>query len=109
MYGVEAVRTAQAKYGNRAMTGKEVRWGLENLDITEARLKELGMEGFVLPVKVSCLDHETGGPIKIQQWDGSKWSFASDWITPIREVVRPMIEKAAAAFAAENNITPRSC
>ena len=91
------------------MTGEEVRWGLENLDLTAARLKELGMEDFTLPVKVSCLDHETGGPIRIQQWDGSKWAFASDWISPIRDVVRPMVEKAAAAFAAENNITPRSC
>ena len=109
MFGTEAVRTAQAKFGNRTMTGKEVRWGLENLDITEARLKELGMEGFTRPIKVSCLDHETGGPIKIQQWDGAKWSFVSDWISPISEVVRPMIEKAAKAYALENNITPQSC
>ena len=109
MFGVEAVRTAQAKFGNRTMTGKEVRWGLENLDITAARLKELGMEDFTLPIKVSCLDHETGGPIRIQQWDGSKWSFVSDWISPIRDVVRPMIEKAAKAYAMENNITPQSC
>jgi branched-chain amino acid transport system substrate-binding protein len=109
MFGSEAVRTAQGKFGNRTMTGKEVRWGLENLDLTVARLAELGMEDFTLPVKVSCLDHETGGPIRIQQWDGTKWSFASDWISPIRDVVRPMVEEAAAAYAAENNITPRTC
>ena len=109
MFGSEAVRTAQGKFGNRTMTGKEVRWGLENLDITVARLKELGMEDFTLPIKVSCMDHETGGPIRIQQWDGSKWSFASDWISPMRDVVRPMVEKAAAAYAVENNITPRDC
>ena len=84
-------------------------WGLETLDITEARLAELGMKDFTRPVKVSCIDHETGGPIRIQQWDGSKWSFASDWISPIREVVRPMVEKAAKAYAMENNITPQSC
>ena len=33
----------------------------------------------------------------------------SDWIEPMRDVVRPMIEKAAAAYAKENNITPRDC
>ncbi len=91
------------------MTGEQVRWVLENLDITEARLKELGMEGFTKPVKVSCADHETMGPLRIQQWDGKKWSFISGWIKPMREVVRPMIEKAAAEYAKEQKITPRAC
>ena len=109
MLGVEAVRTAQAKYGNRRMTGAEVRWGLENLDVTEARLAELGFGDFTRPIKVTCEDHEGNGPVLIQQWDGEKWNLVSDWIEPIREVVRPMIEEAAAAFAAENNITPRDC
>ncbi len=109
MFGTEAVRTAMGKFGDKAMTGKQVRWGLENLDLTAARLKELGMEGFTLPVKVSCVDHETGGPIAIQQWDGAKWSVVSDWIPTNRAVVRPLVEKAAAAYAAENKITPRTC
>ncbi len=109
MLGTEAIRTAQGKFGNKPLTGEQVRWGLENLDLTEARLKELGLEGFTRPIKVSCADHETGGPIIIQQWDGSKWSMVSDWIPTIREVVRPMIEEAAAAYAKENNITPRDC
>ena len=109
MFGVEAIRTAQAKYGNRPLTGAEVRWGLENLDLTEARLKEIGMEGFTRPVKVSCGDHETGGPIIIQQWDGKMWNIVSDWVAPMRDVVRPMIEEAAAAYATENGLTPRDC
>jgi len=109
MFGVEAIRTAMGKFGNKPMTGEQVRWGLENLDLTTARLKEIGMEGFTNPVKVSCEDHETGGPVMIQQWDGKKWNFVSDWIPPIREVVRPLVEEAAAAYAKENNITPRSC
>ena len=45
----------------------------------------------------------------IQQWNGKKWSMVSKWIKPMRAVIRPMIEKAAAAYAKENNITPRSC
>ena len=109
MLGVEAVRTAQAKYGNRRMTGAEVRWGLENLDVTEERLTELGFGGYTRPIKVTCEDHEGSGPVLIQQWDGDQWNLVSDWIPPIREVVRPMIEEAAAAYAAENNITPRDC
>jgi len=109
MYSTEAVRTAQAKFGDKPLTGEQVRWGLENLNITEKRLAELGMKGMLLPIKVSCADHETGGPIVIQQWDGKKWNIVSDWIPTIRDVVRPLIEKAAAAYAKENNITPRDC
>ncbi|MBC8338394.1 MAG: ABC transporter substrate-binding protein [Rhodospirillales bacterium] len=109
MFGVEAIRTAMKKYGNKSMTGAQVRWGLENLNVNEARLSELGMKGFTQPVKVSCSDHETSGPVMFQQWDGSKWSFASIWVPPMRDVVRPMIEKDAANYAKENKITPRKC
>ncbi len=109
MFAIEAVRTAQAEFGVRSLTGAEVRWGLENLDLTAQRLAELGMDGLTLPVKVSCEDHETMGPVLIQQWDGEKWNIVSDWIPAMRDVVRPMVEEAAAAYAAENNITPRDC
>ena len=109
MFAIEAVRTAQGRFGERSLTGPEVRWGLENLDLTTERLAELGMDGFTLPVKVSCEDHETMGPVLIQQWDGEKWNIVSDWIPAMRDVVRPMVEEAAAAYAAENNITPRDC
>jgi branched-chain amino acid transport system substrate-binding protein len=44
-----------------------------------------------------------------QQWDGKKWSFISDWVPTMRDVVRPMIEAAAGAYAKEHNITPRDC
>ena len=109
MLGIEAVRTAQKRWGDERMSGAQVRWGLENLNVDEKRLEELGFGGFTRPIKVTCEDHEGNGPVLIQQWDGEKWSLVSDWIEPIREVVRPMIEEAAAAFAAENNITPRDC
>ena len=33
----------------------------------------------------------------------------TDWITPDRELVRPMIEESAATYAKEKNITPRDC
>ncbi|MEE8624430.1 MAG: hypothetical protein V3T19_03730, partial [Acidiferrobacterales bacterium] len=61
------------------------------------------------PLKVSCADHETGGPVIIQQWDGNQWNMVSDWIPTLRDVVRPMIEGAAADYATENNIELRDC
>jgi branched-chain amino acid transport system substrate-binding protein len=107
---VEAIRTAQNKFGKgKVMTGEQIRWGLENLTISEARLKELGAVGFMQPLKVSCVDHEGGGAVKFQQWDGSKWVVITDWITPDKDIVRPMIEQSAAAYAKEKNITPRDC
>jgi branched-chain amino acid transport system substrate-binding protein len=109
MFAVEAIRTAQGKFGNKSLTGTQVRWGLENLDVTKADLAKLGMDGFTQPVKVSCADHETMGAVGFQKWDGTKWSLTKEWLKPMRDVVRPMVEADAAAYAKENNITPRSC
>lgn len=109
VYDTEAIRNAMNKFGNRAMGGEQVRWGLEHLNLTEQRLKDLGLEGFTKPIQVTCEDHEGNGPVYIQQWDGSKWNKVSDWISPMREIVRPLVEKAAAAYAKENNITLRDC
>ncbi len=109
MLGVEAVRTAMAKWGNKPMTGEQVRWGLEHLNLDEARLAELGFANFTKPIHITCEDHEGNGPVLIQQWNGQQWKIVSDWISPIREVVRPMIEEAAAQYAKENGITPRDC
>jgi len=86
-----------------------VRDGLENLDITEERLAELGMTDFTPPLQVSCADHEGDHAVRVQQWNGEQWEFVSDWITPMKDVVRPMIETSAAAYAEENGITPRDC
>ncbi len=106
---VEAIRTAQKKFGKRPVTGEEVRWALEHLDIGEARLKELGAAGLMPAVKTSCLDHEGSGKIKIQQWDGTRWTLVSDWIEGNRALVHPLLEESAAAYAKEKGITPRDC
>ena len=106
---VEAIRKAQEKYGKKPLTGEQVRWGIENLQISEARLKELGAANFMQPLKVTCADHEGGGAVKFQQWDGNKWIVITDWIQPDKELVRGMVEQSAAAYAKEKNITPRDC
>jgi len=110
MITAEAVRKAQDKYGKgKPVTGEQVRWALENLVIDDKRLKELGAVGFMQPLKVSCLDHEGGGQVKFQQWDGKQWKVISDWISSDQSIVRPMIEASAAQYAKENKITPRDC
>ena len=106
----EAVRKAQERFGKgKPMTGEQVRWGLENLDLNEAYLKKLGATGFLQPLKLSCKDHEGGGAVKFQQWDGTKWVVITDWIESDQSIVRPMIEESAAQYAKEKGIKLRDC
>jgi len=106
----EAIRTAQARYGKgKSITGEQMRWGLENLDIDDKRLKELGAAALMQPLKVTCLDHEGGGSVKFLQWDGAKWNTLTDWITSDQSIVRPMIEASAAQYAKEKGIALRDC
>jgi branched-chain amino acid transport system substrate-binding protein len=109
MFSVEAIRTAMGKYGNKVLTAEQVRWGFEHFNLTEQRLVQLGMKGFTHAIKVSCEDHEGNGPILIQQWNGQKWQVVSDWISPMREVVRPKIEAEAIAEGKKLNYTQRDC
>ena len=106
---VEAVRIAQAKFGNRALTGDEVRWGFENLRLNPDRVAELGAKDLFHSINVSFANHEGDGLVTFQQWDGVKWNVVSDWIAPDWALLRPIIEKSAATYAAEHNITPRDC
>jgi branched-chain amino acid transport system substrate-binding protein len=107
---VEAIRNAQAKFGKgKPVTGEQMRWGIENLNIDAKRLKELGATDLMQPLKVSCKDHEGGGAVKFMQWDGAKWKVVTDWITSDQSIVRPMIEESAASYAKEKGITPRDC
>ena len=109
MLTTEAIRTAQAKFGKKPMTGEQVRWGFENLNITAARIKELGMDGLIAPVKVSCADHEGSRRARIHQWDGKQWVYTTEWIEADTKYLRPKMEAAAKAYAAEKKITPRDC
>ena len=106
---VESVRKAQEKHGKKPLTGEQVRWGLENLNLDDKRLKQIGAEGFMPPVKITCADHEGSGMLKFQQWDGSKWNAISGWIEPERARVRAKIEASSTSYAKEKGITLRDC
>ncbi|MEO0318058.1 MAG: hypothetical protein RL404_1735, partial [Pseudomonadota bacterium] len=91
---VEAMRNAQGKFGKgKTMTGEQVRWGLENLNIDLARQKALGVADMFPPIKTSCDDHEGSGAVKVVQWDGKKWvSLSKTWITGDKALVRKLLE-----------------
>jgi branched-chain amino acid transport system substrate-binding protein len=109
MLGTESIRTAMAKFGNKPMTGEQVRWGIEHLDLTAERIKQLGFEGMIGPIKVSCADHEGTRLSRVHQWDGKKWNVISDWYTADDAVIAPLVKDTAAKYAAEKKITPRDC
>lgn len=104
----EAIRKAQEKYGKgKIVTGEQVRWGLENLNIDEARQKALGAFGMFPPVKTSCDDHEGSGAVKVQQWNGSKWiAITPNWVVGDKALTRKLLEESSAKYAAEKKITP---
>ncbi|MEM8813525.1 MAG: ABC transporter substrate-binding protein [Pseudomonadota bacterium] len=97
----EAIAVAQKMTGKAQVTGEDVRMGFENLDLSEARLKELGLEGFIAPITGNCADHAGAGPVFIQQWDGSKWNKVSEPIKPMVDLVRPLLEEAAANYISD--------
>jgi branched-chain amino acid transport system substrate-binding protein len=105
----EALRTAMRHFGHQPLTGAQVQWGLEHLTLTAEHLKALGAEGLFPPLSLSCRDHEGGGSVRFQQWDGQQWHAITDWIATDQALVRPLVEASAAKYAQEKGLTPRDC
>jgi branched-chain amino acid transport system substrate-binding protein len=99
----EAIRRAQEITGNKVVTGEDVRRGLEGLNIDDARLKEIGLEGFTGAVKLSCTDHNghfsTYRP-ELERHD--LWKKVSDYIAPMSDKVGPLLDADAKAYAEKN-------
>ena len=110
MLQVEAIRTAQEKYGKgKTLTPEQVKWGFENLDLSAERLKTLGFGEVMRPVKTSCSNHMGTDWARIVQWDGGKWNITSDWYQADQALIDPLVKEMAAKYAKDKNIKPRSC
>jgi branched-chain amino acid transport system substrate-binding protein len=107
MLVAEAIRNAQKLTGKKVVKGEDVRRGLESLNINEARLKELGMEGLAAPVKVTCADHSGHHAAYVAKWDGTKYVKSSDWIQPIKEEVQPLIAETSKEYVEKNAGWPK--
>jgi len=103
----EAIRNAQRITGKKDITGEEMRRGLESLQITAARWKEIGLDGFAPPISVSCSDHNGHASAYVQQWDGAKWVKVTDWIAPMKDKVDPLIDAAAQDYVTKNQPWPK--
>jgi branched-chain amino acid transport system substrate-binding protein len=109
----EAVRVAQDRFGKgKPVTGEQVQWALEHLNIDDKRLKVLGAAGFMPPLKTSCADHEGAGVVRFMRWTGVRWNVETDWMAPLpddRKLVQKKYLDSARQYAKEKGITPRSC
>ena len=109
MLGVEGVRAAQERFGKgKWMSGEQVRWGLENLNLTQAKLDALGFKGVMRPISTSCVDHMGANWARIHTWDGKAWKFTSDWLQADEQVLKPMVKATADKYAAEKKLTRRT-
>ena len=109
MLSVEAIKAAQAKYGKRPVTGEEVRWGAENLNLDAGKIKALGFGDMVQPVKTSCADHGGVHRGRVHTWDGKAWSYTSDWYEADQKVIRPLVNTSAKAYAGEKKLPVNEC
>jgi len=103
----EGIRNAQKLTGKKVVNGEDVRRGLESLNISAERWKELGLPEFAAPLAVTCSDHSGHQAAFLQQWDGAKWVKSSDWIQPMKETVRPMLEAASKDYVSKNQPWPK--
>ncbi|MDO5086494.1 MAG: ABC transporter substrate-binding protein [Comamonadaceae bacterium] len=108
MIGVEGIRAAQEKYGKgKAMTGEQVRWGLENLNLTQDKLDALGFKGVLRPIKTTCKDHMGNMQARIHTWDGKAWNYSTDWISADPALVNALVASTAKRYADEKKVPVR--
>ncbi len=109
MLAAEAVKVAQKMHGVADITAGMMRDGLENLVISDETMAAIGLQGFGPNFEVSCANHGGPGLGAVQQWDATSqsWSLVTDFIEPDMDVIQPLIDADAAAYAAENNIEPQ--
>ena len=109
MIGIEGIRSAQERFGKgKVMSGEQVRWGLENLNLTQAKLDALGFKGVMRPISTSCVDHMGAAWTRIHTWNGKAWEFTSDWMQADEQILKPLVKATADKYAAEKKLTRRT-
>ena len=98
----EAIANAQRITGKKDITGSDFRDGLEAMNLSADRLKELGLEGLTIPMKASCADHAGSNPIFMTQWDGSEWNRTPNGqVEVLKDEVGPLIQAAAEKYVSD--------
>lgn len=109
MLAVEGVRAAQERFGKgKVMNSEQARWGYENLNLTQAKLDALGLKGVMRPISTSCADHLGANWARVHTWDGSKFTWSSDWLQADEQIIKPMVKASAEKYAGEKKLQRRS-
>ena len=106
MLAAEAIKTAQEMHGTSAITPEQMRDGMENLEMTEEKMAELGLPNFGPEFKVTCENHGGNGYGAVSQWDAEAGEFTliTDYYQSDQEVLKALIEEDSMAFAEESGI-----
>ena len=102
---IEAMKNAQKMHNKvgKTINGPEFRDGYEALDMTDERLKELGIHGMLSPFKITCAVHDGAQRWRMMQWDGKKFEIVSDWNPATDSEVHPQADRGLGRAG-----TPRS-
>ncbi|MEQ9258447.1 MAG: ABC transporter substrate-binding protein [Roseovarius sp.] len=108
MLAAEAIKTAQEMHGVSAINAMQMRDGMENLEMTEAKMAALGLPNFGPEFTVSCGNHGGNGFGAVSQWDAAAGEFKliTEYYQSDQDVIQPLVAEDSAAFAAENGIEP---
>ena len=109
MLTIEAMKIAQKKFGNRPLTGDEMRYGFEHLKMTPEDTEKVGAKDLFHSINVTCKDHEGEGWAIFHRWDGKEYKAVTDWILPDFKTFRPQIEESAQKLAKEKGLPVRDC
>jgi len=109
MLATEGVFRAQERFGKgKHIKPEQARWGYENLNITQARLDQLGFKGVLRgPISTSCNDHMGASWARIHTWTGNGFEWSSDWLQADEQIIRPLVKASAEQYAREKNLTRR--
>ena len=98
----EGITAAQAEFGTPQITASQLRWGLENIKMTEERIAELGLDGMVPPFATSCSNHTGHSGGWMLEWDGAKFVKVSDHLSPNVDNYAELIASSAGEYADAN-------
>ena len=109
MLAAEAVKTAQQMHGVTAITAAQMRDGMENLEMTEQKMADLGLPGFGPEFTVSCENHGGNGFGAVSQWDADAGEFKliTDYFQSDQEIIAQLVKEDSLKYAEENGIEPR--
>ncbi len=88
--------------GTNMINQEQLRWGLENVNLDEARLKELGAEGMMGAMKTTCANHTGNAGAWMVEWDGTKFVSSGEMLTADRSEIDPLVMQKAKEYADAN-------